>query len=80
MSGNDPRTIIRNEPMGQFQIVAVIICIALNALDGFDVLAISFAAPGISREWGLGPGALGIVISTGLVGMAVGLAGARADG
>jgi benzoate transport len=72
MSGNDPRTIIRTEPMGQFQIVAVLICIALNALDGFDVLAVSFAAPGISREWALGPGALGIVISTGLVGMAVG--------
>jgi benzoate transport len=72
MSGNDPRTIIRSEPMGSFQVVAVIICIALNALDGFDVLAISFAAPGISREWGLERGALGIVISTGLVGMAAG--------
>lgn len=72
MSGNDPRTIIRTEPMGPFQVAAVLICILLNALDGFDVLAISFAAPGIAREWGLGPGALGIVISTGLVGMAAG--------
>lgn len=58
--------------MGAFQVFAVAICVALNALDGFDILAITFAAPGISREWGLGPGALGIVISTGLMGMAVG--------
>jgi benzoate transport len=72
MSGIDPRSIIRSEPMGAFQIFAVAICVALNALDGFDVLAITFAGPGISREWALGPGALGIVISTGLVGMAVG--------
>ena len=58
--------------MGAFQVVAVAICVALNALDGFDILAITFAAPGISKEWALGPGALGIVIATGLMGMAVG--------
>lgn len=72
MSGTDPRSIIRNEPMGAFQIAAVAICVALNALDGFNVLAITFAGPGISKEWGLGPGALGIVISTGLLGMGLG--------
>lgn len=72
MAGSDPLTIIRDEPMSSFQVIAVAICIALNALDGFDVLAIAFAAPGISKQWGLGPGALGIVISTGLAGMAAG--------
>jgi len=58
--------------MSSFQIVAVAICVALNALDGFDILAITFAGPGITREWGMGPGGLGIVISTGLVGMTAG--------
>ncbi len=58
--------------MSSFQIAAVAICVALNALDGFDILAITFAGPGIVREWELGPGGLGIVISTGLVGMSVG--------
>lgn len=72
MPGTDPRSIIRNETMGAFQIAAVAICVALNALDGFDVLAITFAGPGISKEWGLGDGALGIVISTGLLGMGLG--------
>jgi benzoate transport len=72
MTRLDPSVQLRNEPMTSFQMVAVAICVALNALDGFDILAITFAAPGITREWGLGPGALGIVISTGLVGMTMG--------
>lgn len=71
-TGIDPRSIINNESMRAFQIFAVILCVALNALDGFDVLAITFAAPGISKEWALGPGAIGIVISTGLIGMGIG--------
>lgn len=68
----DPSVELRREPMSRFQLVAVAICVALNALDGFDILAITFAAPGITREWALGPGALGVVISTGLVGMSIG--------
>ena len=72
MTSLDPSVRLRNEPMTSFQMVAVIICIALNALDGFDILAITFAGPGITKEWGLGPGGLGIVISTGLVGMTIG--------
>ncbi|WP_321396125.1 MFS transporter [Emcibacter sp.] len=69
---DDPREIIDREPMSGLQVFAVGICIFLNALDGFDVLAITFAAPGIAEDWGLGPDAIGIVISTGLAGMAVG--------
>jgi len=72
MTHLDPGVQLRNEPMTAFQMVAVAVCVALNALDGFDILAITFAGPGITREWGLGPGALGIVISTGLVGMSIG--------
>lgn len=50
----------------------VILCIGFSALDGFDVLAISFAAPGIAAEWGVDPAMLGIVLSMELIGMAVG--------
>jgi benzoate transport len=75
MTHLDPSLRLRSEPMTSFQMVAVVICIGLNALDGFDILAITFAGPGITREWGLGPGALGIVISTGLVGMTIGSLG-----
>jgi benzoate transport len=69
---NDPREIIGKRDMSAFQIVAVAITIGLNALDGFDVVSISFAAPGILREWGIEQGALGIVLSMGLLGMAAG--------
>ncbi|MDG2523014.1 MFS transporter [Caulobacter segnis] len=68
----DPRTAIAQRPMRALQIVAVALCVTLNALDGFDVLAISFAAPGIAAEWGIERVALGVVLSMELIGMAVG--------
>ena len=67
-----PREILDEEPMRAMQITAVAICVLLNALDGFDVLSISFAAPGIASEWGIDRGLLGIVLSMELIGMALG--------
>lgn len=68
----DPRTMIATAPMHRLQIMVVALCIALNALDGFDVLAISFAAPGIAAEWGIDRATLGVVLSMELLGMAAG--------
>ncbi|TXS90334.1 MFS transporter [Parahaliea maris] len=67
--------------MNGFQIFVVVMCIALNALDGFDVLAISFASPGIAAEWSINRAELGIVLAAELFGMAVGsiLLGGLAD-
>ncbi|MEG3168051.1 MFS transporter [Sphingomonas sp. LB3N6] len=58
--------------MSQFQWVIVAIMIGLNALDGFDVLSISFASPGIVKNWGIDRAALGLVLSMELIGMAIG--------
>jgi benzoate transport len=69
---NDPRAMLAASPMRPVQIVVVALCIALNALDGFDVLAISFAAPGIAAEWGVDRATLGVVLSMELFGMAAG--------
>ena len=69
---SDPRQIIANSPMRTLQIVAVALTIGLNALDGFDVLSISYASPGIASEWGIDRAALGIVLSMELIGMALG--------
>lgn len=69
---NDPRAAIAAEPMRLAQIAVIAVCIVLNALDGFDVLAISFAAPGIAREWGVDKATLGVVLSMELIGMAAG--------
>ncbi|MDH4073162.1 MAG: MFS transporter [Gammaproteobacteria bacterium] len=58
--------------MSRLQIIAVGVTFILNALDGFDVLSISFASPGIAAEWGIDRAALGIVLSMELIGMAAG--------
>ena len=59
-------------PMAPLQIAAVAVTVAISALDGYDVLAASFAAPSISHAWGLGKTGLGLVLSSGLFGMAFG--------
>ena len=69
---SDPRDVLLKSPMTAMQILIVAITVGLNALDGFDVLSISFASPGIRAEWGLGPTALGFVLSAELIGMALG--------
>lgn len=68
-------------PMRGYQRLIVALTFILMSLDGFDVLAISFAAPGIGREWELDHTALGILISAGLAGMGVGslVSGGLAD-
>ena len=77
----DPRTVIDENPMNWRQYVVIFLMIALNALDGFDVLSSAFAAPGITEEWGVSRDALGIVLSAELVGMGFGsvLLGGVAD-
>jgi len=68
----DARIVLRESPMKSFQIMVVVICTVLNMIDGFDVLAISFTAPLIAKEWDVAPATLGILLSAGLAGMAMG--------
>lgn len=68
----DPRALIDHAPMSRAQWTAVAIMVGLNGLDGFDVLSISFASPGIARAWGIDRAALGLVLSMELIGMALG--------
>jgi benzoate transport len=77
----DPRETLAKSPMCWLQILAVIITIGLNGLDGFDALSMSFALPGVATEWGVKPGELGVLASMGLIGMALGslLLGGVAD-
>ncbi len=68
----DPRVRLAESPMTAFQVRAIVITAVLNALDGFDILAVTFAAPGIAAQWNIGAGLLGIIISASFAGMAVG--------
>jgi len=74
MSATTIRQLIDERPVSGLQLRVVLICFALNMLDGFDVLAIAFTAPTISQEWQLTPYMLGIIFSAGLVGMTLGAA------
>jgi benzoate transport len=63
---------IRRAPMGRFQVMAVAIALVLILIDGFDVAVMAYAAPALSREWGLDPVTLGFLLSASLFGMAAG--------
>jgi MFS family permease len=78
---NDPRIIVDENPMNARQWIVIVLMIMLNGLDGFDVLSSAFAAPGISKEWGIPRDALGVVLSAELIGMGFGsiLLGSLAD-
>lgn len=77
----DPQRVLDDLPMNWRQYVVVALMVALNALDGFDVLSSAFASPGISKEWGVPREALGVMLSAELVGMGFGsvLLGGLAD-
>ncbi len=69
---SDPRETINQSDMSILQMLIVVIMVGLNALDGLDILSISFAAPGIAKEWGVDRTALGVVLSMELIGMGLG--------
>jgi benzoate transport len=77
----DPRQVLAERPMHWRQVCAVGVATAINALDGYDVLSISFASPGIAADWQLDNASMGLVLSMELVGMAIGafLLGALTD-
>ena len=72
MTSEELRLMVNTRPMTFFQITTIGLCVVINMLDGFDVLVMSFAASSVSSEWGLSPSDLGILLSAGLIGMAVG--------
>jgi len=72
VAGPSPEHRLVGDTMTPFQIAAIGVCVLINALDGFDVLAIAFTAPAISREWGLSPTQVGGLFSAGLAGMGLG--------
>ena len=73
-AGEDPRALLLTRPMSRLQKNAVGLTVALCALDGFDVLVITFAASVLERQWGIGKAELGYILSAGLLGMAGGSA------
>jgi len=55
-----------------FQILIVVLCFLIVAIDGFDTAAIGFIAPAIRAEWHLSAAQLAPVFGAGLAGLMVG--------
>ena len=55
-------------------LVIVFIGFMLNLVDGFDVVAMSAAAPSLQEDWGVSKTELGPIFSFALIGMAIGAA------
>lgn len=63
---------IDRSPVGGAQAAILLVCFLLSAVDGYDLLSMSFAAPPLEDDWQLGKGELGIAFSAGLLGMVLG--------
>lgn len=68
----DLRQRIDTSTMSGYQWLIIGLCTFLNALDGYDVLAISFTSNAVTEEFNLTGTELGVVMSAALFGMAVG--------
>ncbi|MEO0062365.1 MAG: hypothetical protein RLZZ08_925 [Pseudomonadota bacterium] len=53
----------------------VVLCVLINMIDGYDILALAQAGSALTREWGMGAGALGTLLAMNLIGMAAGALG-----
>jgi MFS family permease len=71
-SSQDLQRRLTQGPITAFQLSVIALCVGLNMLDGFDVLAMSFAASGVKADWHLPDGQLGALLSAGLIGMGLG--------
>ncbi|NLZ58000.1 MAG: MFS transporter, partial [Corynebacterium sp.] len=68
----DIRTLIDARVMTRYQWFIIAIATFLNAMDGYDILAMAFTANSVAAEFGLSGSQLGLVISLGFIGMGVG--------
>jgi benzoate transport len=66
------RHAIDTTPMGGFQWYIIGLATLLNALDGYDILAMAFSATSVTAEFTLSGSQLGLLLSSALIGMAVG--------
>lgn len=77
----DVSELINRNPLGRYQQLIILLGFCVIALDGFDIAIMGFIAPVLRESWGVGNHELGFLISTALIGLALGamLAGPLAD-
>ena len=71
-SSSELMTEINEGSMSSFQVAVIAQCVVINMLDGFDVMVMPFAASSVASEWQLSPVYLGLMLTSALLGMAIG--------
>jgi len=69
---DDPRVVLGTRKMTFAQYRVIFICVLVNMIDGYDILAISLAGASLKAAWGLSDAALGTLLAMHLIGMAAG--------
>ena len=72
LSSDNP---LDNAPLRRGQILVLLIALLLSVLDGYDAMSMAFVAPVLAVDWGIGKTLTGLLLSSSLVGMAIGAVG-----
>ncbi|WP_435154186.1 MFS transporter [Amycolatopsis sacchari] len=77
----DLRTVIDRHGVGGLQRRVLLLCLGVTTLDGIDVAMVSYLGPSLIADWHIGKAQLGPVVTSGLLGLALGslIAGPLAD-
>src|SRR3954462_11186732 len=68
----DIQEFINSRPLSRYQIMVIMLCFLVVAIDGFDTAAIGFIAPALRAQWGVTPAQLAPLFGAGLSGLVVG--------
>ena len=62
-------------PMSRGQLIVLVVSVLLATLDGYDLSGMAMVAPAVGEAWHLDKATLGFLLSTSLMGMAIGSIG-----
>ena len=68
----DVQQFIDARGLSHVQVLLLVLCFVVVALDGFDIAAIGFIAPALRTEWGTTPAQLAPLFGAGLFGLMIG--------
>jgi MFS transporter, AAHS family, 4-hydroxybenzoate transporter len=68
----DVRSLLDQPTLGPFRLRVVLLCWLIAVLDGFDVQAMAFVAPVLTKMWDIPKPVMGQVLTAGLVGLMLG--------
>lgn len=68
----DVLSYVDRQKISPFQLLVVVLCFLVVAVDGFDTASVGFIAPALRAEWALTPAQLAPLFASGLFGLMIG--------